>query len=191
MTDNPQSFNARLNVLSIHTISSLTYASVYAFHIGERMMVYAITNRLKNLYAMLYVVTAEGPQNCVMKMLAAPKIIKQLVICMTKNPNPLPTILFPIFLSKYFVEGLNSGCFLNSGIRIYILCWPNSYKRGVLSYFPTLDTSCLAGEVDAELDNYSLVHSERGGIVLGFYLLQCFFCTTVHFTFYDVDVAGC
>ena len=41
-----------------------------------------------------------------------------------------------------------------------------------LSHLPTLDSSCLAGEVDAELDNCSLIHCERSGIVFRFYLLQ-------------------
>ena len=79
-------------------------------------MVYAITNRLKNLYAMLYVVTAEGPQNRVMKMLAAPKMTMQLEISMRKNPVPLPISFLPNFLLKYLDAGLNSGCLLNKGM---------------------------------------------------------------------------
>ena len=34
-----------------------------------------------------------------------------------------------------------------------------------LSYFPTLDSSFLAGEVDAECDYFSFVHCEGSGIV--------------------------
>ena len=58
---------------------------------------------------MLYTVTCEGPQKRVIKTLAAPKIKRQLVICMIKNPNPLPITCLLILLSKSAKEGLSCG----------------------------------------------------------------------------------
>ena len=59
-----------------------------------------------------------------------------------------------------------------------------------LSYLPAIYSSGLAGEVDAEFDNSSLIHSERSCVVFCFNLLQGFFCASVQFTFDDVDVVG-
>ena len=66
-------------------------------------------NRLKYLYAILYTVTSLGPQNWVIKKFDAPKITRQLVICIIKNPIPLPITCLPIFQLKNLNPGFSSG----------------------------------------------------------------------------------
>ena len=52
--------------------------------------------------------------------MAEPKITRQLVICIIKNPKPLPIIFFADAKSMLLMLGFNCGCCFNRGIEAKI-----------------------------------------------------------------------